>query len=278
MQNLSDWITRVSYYIGDPNNTRFSTAEVALALNDAAIEVWELMIDNNRYYYYATYDISTVASTWSYALPPDFERALILEDREGANADDHGIDIESAPPESRVGSTHWDIRGENLYLHNCPTSTVSNKYRLYYVRRPAEMSYGTATAGAATTITLMGTATYGTTSNQDDYYNNSRILYVSGPGAGTIATISDYDGGTKVATVGTGPGTTTTTVYSILSDIPDAGAQLVCVKATLTLLSVHESPNYMVWDKAERRLRRRFVRRMVMRDGTSQPMMRLIGW
>jgi hypothetical protein len=55
---------------------------------------------------------------------------------------------------------------------------------------------GTATAGAAATITLDASA-----NASNDYYNNSIIILVSGPGAGQARVITDYVGSTLVATV-----------------------------------------------------------------------------
>ncbi len=56
--------------------------------------------------------------------------------------------------------------------------------------------YGTAQAGASSTITLASTA-----SASDDKYNDGFVLIVSGTGAGQVRGISDYVGSTKVATV-----------------------------------------------------------------------------
>lgn len=55
---------------------------------------------------------------------------------------------------------------------------------------------GTATAGTATTITLPSTF-----SAVDDAYNGQTIEVIHGTGAGQSATITDYVGATKVATV-----------------------------------------------------------------------------
>lgn len=55
---------------------------------------------------------------------------------------------------------------------------------------------GQAQAGAAGTITLAATA-----STVDDFYNGQTIYIIGDTGAGQYRTISDYDGGTKVATV-----------------------------------------------------------------------------
>lgn len=59
-----------------------------------------------------------------------------------------------------------------------------------------EMCWGTAQAGAATTITLASTS-----AATDDVYNGQTVSIIAGPGAGQSRTISDYVGATKIATV-----------------------------------------------------------------------------
>lgn len=58
------------------------------------------------------------------------------------------------------------------------------------------LNSGSATAGAAGTITLAAAA-----SATNDLYNGATIQIISGTGAGQARLISDYDGGTKIATV-----------------------------------------------------------------------------
>lgn len=277
MQNLSTWITRVSRYCADPNNSRFSTDDIADALVVACNEVWNYIVTLNPEHYQTEYDLSTVADQAAYDLPPDFERPLALEDRENVSATGHGLDWGSAAFRSRLASYGWDIRGDKLHFHDTPSDTVADKWRLHYVRRIAEPSYGTAAAGSTTAITLASTPTYGSSVNQDDYYNNSRILIITGGGAGEIRTVSDYVGSTRVATISLGTAITTASVYSILPDIPDHAAALVCFKATVDILSSQEAPNLLIWVRRATEARRDLARRMLMRDSTEQPGMAIEG-
>jgi hypothetical protein len=54
---------------------------------------------------------------------------------------------------------------------------------------------GTAAAGGAASITFTGAST------SDDFYNGDRVIIVDGTGAGEHGLITDYDGGTLVATM-----------------------------------------------------------------------------
>ena len=71
---------------------------------------------------------------------------------------------------------------------------------------------GTASAGGSTTITLAGGA-----SSTDDFYNGQGIYIKSGTGENQSKLITDYDGATKVATVGSSWDTNpdNTSVYTI---------------------------------------------------------------
>lgn len=282
MESLSEWRLRVLGYCGDHAATNFGaqgtdTQEVIRALNDAMYQVAQTITDASRYYYYTRYDFSTIVNGESYALPPDFWRSLGLEDREGASASEHGVDFAYNVPEGRYSERGWDIRAQKLYLHDIPGSAITNKYRLHYLRRPAAMSYGTAAAGATNSITLAATPTYGSSKNINDYYNHSRILIISGTGAGTIAEIIDYDGGTRVCTTDTGA-FGATSVYSVLPDIPEIADRLVCVKAAIGLLSRVEAPNIDYLMRLERQDALRLVSLMERRGTPITPAMRMVSW
>ncbi len=78
----------------------------------------------------------------------------------------------------------------------------------------------TATAGAATTITLDASA-----SAVDDFYNGALIFLVGGTGIGQARTIIDYVGATKVATVATWA--TNPASGSVFVILPSAPASVV---------------------------------------------------
>lgn len=82
---------------------------------------------------------------------------------------------------------------------------------------------GTATAGAAGTITLDGAA-----SAVDDFYNNAILAIIGGTGVGQSRIISDYAGATKIATVNgnwvTTPDATSVFAISAFGSVPGATA------------------------------------------------------
>jgi hypothetical protein len=132
-------------------------------------------------------------------------------------------------------SINWySFWGDNLIITPSPQATGTTM-KIWYIRRMADLSYGTAAAFDATTVTLATAATFGTTSDEDDYYNGSRIKVVSATtGAGQIGTITDYVGSTRVATVAFSSLPTGTMVYSILSDIPADYVEALTYRTALT--------------------------------------------
>lgn len=91
---------------------------------------------------------------------------------------------------------------------------------LLLMRQVSQAITGTAQAGAASTITLAASGPSAT----DDFYNSGVVFIVSGTGAGQSRVVSDYVGGTKVATVsppwGTAPDATS--VYLLVYQPPAA--------------------------------------------------------
>jgi len=98
---------------------------------------------------------------------------------------------------------------------------------------------GTASAGAASAITLAGSA-----SSTDDEYIGCEIIIVAGTGIGQVRTISDYVGTTKVATVSTAWDTNpdATSVYTLNLFIKDL------VEGRFTLLEAPTSVSNITAD------------------------------
>jgi len=105
-------------------------------------------------------------------------------------------------------SADGDVSGRKMAFNQLTGNTISeagtvdhialvdNGTEVLHVTPEDEERQNTAQAGASTTITLDTGA-----SANDDHYNGMAVEILSGTGAGQIRYISDYDGGTKVATV-----------------------------------------------------------------------------
>ena len=98
---------------------------------------------------------------------------------------------------------------------------------------------GTASAGGNNTITLAGGVA------QDNYYNGQLVKIYGGTGIGQCRRITDYDGGTLIATVASNwivnPDATST--YTVLSaDIIEAALASICTEARLAELDAANLP------------------------------------
>jgi len=136
---------------------------------------------------------------------------------------------------SRLSSVTLETSGFNAYLLEgtieINQDSFTDPVKLWYERRIPDLHFGTAAAGAATSLTLEASKQ---ASLQADYYNNVVIETVSGTGAPTRDTISDYAALTRVCTV---TGTyDSTTVYGTVSILPIEACDLIVLDATVNLL------------------------------------------
>jgi len=75
-------------------------------------------------------------------------------------------------------------------------------YRTWWIRNPGPLHQGTLASGATYTSIVFGaTATYGSVPQIDDVHNGDLIYFPDGNAAGEHAIVSDYDGGTRTATL-----------------------------------------------------------------------------
>ncbi len=99
------------------------------------------------------------------------------------------------------------------------------------IREPVTLSLGTAQGGSATEITLDATPTVGRNIQEDDHYNGVRIAILSGTGLLQKSIITDFVGSTLVATAAWGTAPDSTSVYSIMEDMPRGVVDAVVLRA-----------------------------------------------
>jgi len=124
---------------------------------------------------------------------------------------------------------YW-IGGNYIYINS---ESYSESIRLYYTKRPALLLKGTASAGADTTLTF---ASSPPPDVRDDYYNLSWLILKSGTGAGERAQITDFAGGTRVATVDFTTTPDATSVYATESELPPGHNEIVAYGAAIRCL------------------------------------------
>jgi len=146
---------------------------------------------------------------------------------------------------------YW-CRGNTIDFWGCPSGT----WRMYFEREIPELVWGTASGADATTITFpetVSTSQGGRISRTDDYYNDAEIMIISADtnGGRQVATITDYDGSTRVATVGSwAEGTPSgNIVFAILSPLPKTFQSLLISGALIQLGDErHSAQGQIQWD------------------------------
>lgn len=108
----------------------------------------------------------------------------------------------------------WGVRDNVLTF---PEKSSGRTVRVWYTRRPVGLFYGTAAAGAATSVTFPATPTIGELIPETDYYVGMRVCC-----ANQVRTITAYNATTRVATVDSAWTTnpSSSTEVSLVSPLP----------------------------------------------------------
>jgi len=127
---------------------------------------------------------------------------------------------------------YYDKVSKTIGLYPKPNSSNQGAYLLIEgVHLPKILNAGTASTGAATTLTLAtGSSTVPYPSTTADYYNNLYMEIYGGTGAGNIAKITDYDGAGK-CTIDFTTTPDTTSVYGMIPKIPESMHHLMILYA-----------------------------------------------
>lgn len=175
-------------------------------------------------------------------LPSDCAKPIYLEETSSGRPIPIAGDVMDRRVTRLAGTTLYSgvteaYRQMNALVVNSDNYTEA--CTLWYQIRVPDLHVGTASAGAATSITLSahdgaGVSSGGFGARQVvDYYNGAQIEIVSGTGLGTD-TISDY-AATKVATV---TGTySTDSVYGTISRLPEESHHLMWLDAAMIALA-----------------------------------------
>jgi len=227
-KTLQELITDIRDELHEPTESEFSDEHIVRAVNSRIEELVKLIVKEDENYFeffvenldmtintrglsleaYPFYRISRVERTDLSANKPIPLQIVSYKNRYEYEA---GMLFDSTYPKV-------SIRNKYLEFIPIPSATVADCIKVYGMRTPFKLHYGTAQAGAATTITLATSATKGSVETTNDYYKYCWLKITSGTGAGQIRQVSSYVGSTKVATVDTAWTTnpSTDSVYSFL--------------------------------------------------------------
>lgn len=199
----------------DPLGNLWTDPEILGWANEGTQQVVPEILDLDEDFFGDYFDITTAALVAIYDLPSRFIRMRQVEYILGTTRVDvperraspgnppflSGVSEPSAAPPFA-----YALFNDQIHFDPPPSGVMASAFRCWYVGTPPDLTYGTASAGGASTITLQAAddtvAPWGLgASGDDDYYNRTWIVITSGTGAGQRRRISDYVGDTKVATV-----------------------------------------------------------------------------
>jgi hypothetical protein len=128
-----------------------------------------------------------------------------------------------------TGREKWYYR--NGIIEAVPNpGAVTNGWRMWIQWNVPNLHTGTAAGGADTTMTLASNVWV---DKRNDYYNNIVTYIVSGTGADEYATITDYVGSTRVATIDFATTPDTTSIYAMESPVPEQWHDVIVYGAAI---------------------------------------------
>lgn len=198
----------------DPLGNLWTDPELLEWANESQNQTVAEILDLDEDFFGTFFEINTVAGQAIYDLPSRFLRMIQVEYLGGGSR----VDVpesrarpENPPALSAVMDTSqgplfaYALYSDQIHFDPPLSSVLTPGFRCWFIGDPQEMTYGTASAGASSTITLQAavSASGRAASGDHDYYNQVFIVLTGGTGAGQRRRIADYDGDTKIATVST---------------------------------------------------------------------------
>ncbi len=255
--NTYEMFTSVRENIGEPvthSDGHWTDVEILKKIRMAYRKGWNKAAQGDGDFFLTSVDLVPVAGVVT--LPEDFGKYVYMENKstgypfefDGQTVRERRVDRAYLGGNFNTGYSAYFV-GNTLEINaNTYTDTVT----LWYEKIFRDPIFGTASAGGATSITL-GSSSY--PNRTDDYYNNMTIEVFSGTGDGTVATVSDYDGTTKIMTLSAGT-YGADTVFGTESVLPEIVDDFVVLDATVSAMTKPSSavdPKYFQYYTTERR-------------------------
>lgn len=215
-------------WLGTDTYGKFTNEWLLQKTNDAQKHIYAIMMrqpDVRGVFYKAA---SIVGSSSVFTLPWDYGKIIQFQDADGIPISPSSPKI--LPADGTTGSRYLYYRSGNTLVLN--KSGVSETFTLKYWKKPRDLTFGMASAGAATSLTLAD-AVY--TKRIDDYYNG---MILDNYTDASYDTITDYDGATHVATFATMTGAASD-YYGIVPDMPSEFHHLIAPYAAILAKATH---------------------------------------
>jgi len=225
--NCYDLVKKVRYLLdahsdqktkGRDVTGRYANDQIVDGINAAQRFLYGLLIRRYPQVFFETASLVGVDSVFT--LPWDFGQLLYFKDNNGRQV----FPIAEKHRSLTASSGYYRLysrRGNTLVLDR---SGVTDTYTLFYYRKPRDLDFGEASAGAATSITLATSAKM-----LADYYNGMTIENIT---QGWVDTIDDYTAA-RVATIS--ETAAANDFYGIDSDLPEPFHFLLIPRAAMSI-------------------------------------------
>jgi hypothetical protein len=229
--NCYDLVEHVRTIIGEQSeqhlkgrNTtgKYSNKQIVQGINNAQRFIYEMLFMRYPQYFFETDSLTGVDSV--YTLPSDFGQLLYFKDEDGRQV---------FPMKEKHRHLTESTGYDRLYTQRNNTfvldkSGITETYILFYYRKPRDLDFGKASAGAATSITLATSA-----KKLADYYNGMTIENIT---QDWVDTIDDYSAA-RVATIS--ETAVANDYYGIVSDLPEMFHHLLIPRAVMNLTGLY---------------------------------------
>jgi len=198
MRDAYDMIQYLEYLLHDSSASMWNDVKKLETLNAAYDQVVNRVIELHENWFYATATLTAGTAEFD-ATPFDFpshpstiSKILFITDTDGVPLEPTVLQMRDysypALADRNIQMGYW-IADDKIWVN---ADAYSGSLRLYYVRKPPRLQYGTADSGTDTTITLDSDTR---PSIVNDYYNNAVFVIREGTGAGEEAPAGPSDSG-----------------------------------------------------------------------------------
>jgi hypothetical protein len=203
---------------GTATHGKFSNTFILKKINRAQRLLYAKLMIRIKGAFLTSY--SSACSSGVFTLPWDFGQIVRFEDENGVKV--YPKDVNWKPTHGMQGSDNVYYRSANTFV--LMDTSVSATYKLWYYRKPREITMGAASGENTLASTAKGIA---------DYYNGMIIEDISG---NTYDTIDDYSAARVVdvdITIDSGH------YYGIVSDLPEMFHPLIAPLAQMICKAEH---------------------------------------
>ena len=237
----------------------FDGAEIMRRLHSAQQEIIRKIVEEDPSFFVETSTLDLTGSQETYDLPLNARLGsrIVMGENMSSNLNNpvngpipaaHLRDYFSYQDAGSLVNIHpyysFMLEGSKVRVEPTPSVSESNAIRIWYVPSYGNMLEGFVAGAGANTITLPDgdpnyAASFDIVDRRDDFYNGMVVRILSGAGVGEYKKITDYDGGTRVATVESNWSETpessgdNVSKYAIICPVPEDHHNVVTVRAAM---------------------------------------------